>query len=238
MTALKTYAQMADNVYEVPDGAKLLGGLPSVWSVYDAAIESTGGQKGGVVHNSGFKGCIYKSPAEMVVCFKGTGGGKAFQDFLADVKLAGGVIPREATPAKSLVEKAMGVYNKERITVVGHSLGGGLTQVVCHWFKLKFVTFNAPPMGGCIQKAKINFFKPQQAVRAMKASLRSGADGHNYRLQGDVVSSRKTSVLGHYGAVTTFNAPGVNNPVSAHLMTAFCTYLSQSSDGNTDPFGL
>jgi hypothetical protein len=240
MALLRVYAKMANNVYEVPDGVALRDGLPSGWSVYDAAADAAG-EKGGTVHNSGFKGCIYRSASEVVVAFKGTGGGKGFQDFLADVKLAVGVVPREATPANALYRKASGVFGdspNRPITVVGHSLGGGLTQLIGHWYKVRFVTFNAPPMGGCIQKAKINIFKPQQMVRAIAASKGPGAEGYNYRVQGDIVSSRKTSSLGHYGKVIMLNVPGVSgkSPLKAHSMDTIVDYLNRSSDGNVDPF--
>lgn len=241
MTALKTYARMANNVYDVPNLEALTAGLPDCWSVYDCAIDSQFGGTGGLEHNSGFKGCIYRSPHEVVIAFKGTGGGRGFQDLLADAKLAVGVIPREATAANILFEKAQKVFansSDRPITVVGHSLGGGLSQVIAHWYKLRFVTFNAPPMGSCVQKAKLNLFKPEQMVRAIKASTKSANAGTNYRLQGDVISSRKTSVLGHYGKVKTIKAPLVSgfSPGKAHKMSVFCSYLDRSSDGIQDPF--
>lgn len=238
MTKLLTYAVMANNVYEVPDGSKLLKGLGG-WTVYNMGAGSDGSVRAGTRNGSGFKGCIYKSAQEIVVCYKGTGGGEAFLDFLADVKLAIGIVPREASAAKNLFENALTVFGGVLpITVVGHSLGGGLAQVIGHWYKVRFATFNAPPMGSTIQKAKINFFKPQQMVRAIKASHGPGADGHNYRLAGDLVSSRTTSALGHYGSVTTFRSPGIGRltPLSAHSMTTFIDYLSRSSNGLIEPF--
>jgi hypothetical protein len=241
MTALKTYARMADNVYNVPDLDALTTGLPDCWAIYDCAIDSNSGGTGGMVHSSGFKGCIYRSPDEVVVAFKGTGGGRGFQDVLADAKLAVGVIPREATAANILFEKAQKVFansSNRPITIIGHSLGGGLAQVISHWYKVRFITFNAPPMGSCIQKAKLNLFKPQQMVRAIQASTKTANTGINYRLQGDVVSSRKTSVMGHYGKVKTIKAPMVSGttPGTAHKMTVFLDYLDRSSDGVQNPF--
>lgn len=239
MTALRIYAQMADNVYNVPDSAKLKVGLPKDWSVWGECIYWSGQARGGVddggLLGSGFKGCIYKSSDEMVVCFKGTGGGHLLQDLLADAKLAVGIIPREATPASDLVKKALTLYPLDKITVVGHSLGGGLTQVVAYWYKCKFVTFNAPPMLGCIQKSKINLFAPDEMIRSIK-SRNNKAGGTNYRLKLDVVSSRKTSAFGHYGPVTTFKAPGVSDPLTAHKMGVFSDYLKRSSDGSINPF--
>ena len=231
---------MASNVYEVPDTKALKSGLSSAWSIYGEAIHwsgrGTGGVEKGGLLGSGFKGCIYKSSDEVVVAFKGTGGGHGFKDVLADAKLAVGVVPREATAAKDLYEQAARIAPPQKLTVIGHSLGGGLTQLMGHWYKCRFVTFNAPPMMGCIQKAKMNIFKPQQQFRAIQASFRSGAIGLNYRLKGDGVSSRLTSTLGHYGNVVTMTAPGVWDPLTAHSMETFLDYLERSSDGNEAPF--
>jgi hypothetical protein len=239
MAMLHIYAKMADNVYEVPNHGALLKDLPG-WGVFGSAGGSDG-FTGGTVHNSGFKGCIYTGPNEVVVAFKGTGGGKLFQDVLADAKIAAGVVPREASAAHHLYERAntaMGGLPGRPITLLGHSLGGGLAQVIAHWHKARFITFNAPAMGSTVQKAKINFFKPQQMVRAIRASSQAGAVGYNYRVQGDPVSSRRLSALGHYGNVITIKTPLISGmtPLSAHSMTRFHDYLSRSSDGYKDPF--
>ena len=105
-----------------------------------------------------------------------------------------------------------------------------------HRYESRFVTVNAPPMTGCIQKAELDVFKPQRQFRAIKASFRGGATRMNYRLQGDGVGSRPTSTLAHYGKVTGMVAPGVSNPLTAHRMTTFVDHLTRSSDGNREPF--
>ena len=183
----------------------------------------------------GFHGCIYRSPSgnETVVACRGTASAR---DVTADVKLAIGWCPKQASAAYDLYKRAKNVFGKSVITLVGHSLGGGLCQVIAHWTKSRFVTFNAPPMGSTIQKTKVNPFTPQKALRAIKASFKDGAIGHNYRLKGDVVSSRRTSVLGHYGEVHTCFHPSANGPVSAHKMGNFLDLLQRSSQGFIDPF--
>lgn len=234
-TELRTYARMADNVYQTPNAARMMAGLAG-WEVYGMGV-GEGGSVGGVTHNSGFKGCIYKSPREIVVCYKGTGGGALIRDVLADAKLLMGVVPREASAANNLFNNALRVFGDVLpITIVGHSLGGALTQVVAHWYKVRFVTFNAPPMLSSIQKAKINILKPQQMVRAIRASAAPANLGFNYRLAGDPVSLRVTSVLGHYGDVITIDGHsfGVSG---AHSMTNFVDFLERSSDGRQTPFG-
>jgi len=222
MTILNTYAQMANRVYEVPDWSKAKVNGWDTWRFGEGNENTTGG----------FHGCIYKQGNEVVVVFRGTASAR---DFTADVKLAVGFCPKQASAAKDLYQRAESIFSDANIVLVGHSLGGGLAQVVSHWYKVPFVTFNAPPMGGTIQKTKINFFTPQKAFRSIKGSFKSGAEGHNYRLVGDVVSSRMTSSLGHYGQVHDLMFPR-RGPMDAHSMDTVEDLLSRSSEGFKDPF--
>jgi len=222
MTTLNTYAQMANRVYEAPNWAKAKVNGWETWSFGEGSENTTGG----------FHGCIYKKGSEVVVVFRGT---SSARDFTADVKLAVGFCPKQASAAKDLFERAKNIFKDSEIVLVGHSLGGGLAQVVSHWYKVPFVTFNAPPMGGTIQKTKINFLTPQKAFRSIKGSFTKSAEGHNYRLVGDVVSSRMTSSLGHYGKVHDLMFPR-NGPMDAHSMNTVEDLLSRSSEGMIDPF--
>ncbi len=224
MTKLLTYAEMANKVYHVPDWNKAMMPGWNTWKFGEGNENTTGG----------FHGCIYKKGSEVVVVFRGTASGR---DVLADARLALGICPRQAGAAADLYRRAARIFDGASITITGHSLGGGLAQVVAHWYKTPFVTFNAPPMMGTIQKTKLNVvFAPQKALRAIKASFKSGAEGHNYRLKGDVVSSRRTSTLGHYGKVHTLYHPGAHDPLSAHSMDNVVDLLSRSGSGGIDPF--
>jgi hypothetical protein len=247
MTTLRTYAQMADNVYKVPDPAGLLRGL-SGWRIFShgqGETEAFGGKVSKGVTGSGFKGCIYVSSTEVVVCYKGSFGGvvTSIRDALADVSLAMGFAPRVAVSAKNLFAKALKVFDQKLpITLVGHSLGGGLCQLVGFWYDVRYVAFNPPPMGGCIIKSNVNVLRPTQLVRSLKKTAKAavfGASpkGKNYRIRGDLVSASETSAFGHFGEMTEFNVPSVGNPLTAHLMTTFLDYLERSSDGSVDPFG-
>ncbi len=232
-TPLKVYAQMADNVYKVPDRGALMTNLSGEWRVVGHGV---GEANLGTMHDadSGFKGCIYMSDNEVVVCYKGTGGGELANDLRADVKLAVGLIPREASAANSLFKNSLQFVGKRTITIVGHSLGGGLTQVVASWYSERFITFNAPPMLGCLKKSAYNIFKPQQMLRRRGTMENSGRGGRNFRVQGDPVSSSHTSVYGHYGPVHTFTT-GCSF-ISAHSMSKFVAYLNGSTLGNQSPW--
>jgi hypothetical protein len=223
MTLLKTYAEMANKVYEAPDWGKVKVNGWETWGFGEGTENTTGG----------FHGCIYKAGNKVVVVFRGT---SSSRDILADAKLAIGICPKQASAAKDLFKRAKNIFHGSEIILVGHSLGGGLAQVVGHWYKLPFVTFNAPPMMSTIQKTKINILMPQKAFRSLKASFKKGEEGYNYRLVGDLVSSRMTSALGHYGKVIDLPFPR-NGPMDAHSMSTVVDLLNRSSAGFTDPFG-
>jgi putative lipase involved disintegration of autophagic bodies len=225
MANLKTYAEMANKVYFVPDWSKAQVNGWETWTFGEGTENTTGG----------FHGCIYKKDNEVVIVFRGT---DSKRDITADIELAIGICPRQASAAADLYQRAERIFeDATRIVLVGHSLGGGLAQIVSHWYKVPFVTFNAPPMGSTIQKTKINILlMPQKAFRSFMGTFKKGAEGYNYRLSGDIVSSRKTSLLGHYGQVRVFTSPAVHGSLEAHSMDKFLDFLSRSSDGIKDPF--
>lgn len=226
MTVLATYAEMANKVYEVPNWSRAKVNGWETWTWGEGQENTTGG----------FHGCIYKSASgdECVVACRGTAAGR---DFTADVALAVGWCPRQTTAAWDLYNRCKDIFAGATITLVGHSLGGGLCQVIGHWSKARFVTFNAPPMKGTIEKTKLNFImQPQKAWRAIKGTFGGSAVGINYRLTGDAVSSRFTSTLGHYGRVETLFHPSATGPLTAHSMDNFQDFLRRSSWGQVDPF--
>ncbi len=121
-----------------------------------------------------------------MIAFKGTGSASVklpdgesdapnhtmMGDLTADLKLALGVIPNQASTARTLYKKAIETYGATYdLSIVGHSLGGYLAQVVSYWYAVPCVTFNAPGAWGDIQKAKINLFKPEVMWRSVKSTF-------------------------------------------------------------------
>ncbi|MCA9211777.1 MAG: hypothetical protein KDB27_01835 [Planctomycetales bacterium] len=155
--------------------------------------------------NNGFWGCIYVDDAakQAVVAFKGTGNAKVddddvgssrpnstiIGDITADLKLAIGIIPNQASTARKLFKRAKAAYDNYELSVVGHSLGGYLAQVVSYWYKAPCVTFNAPGAWGDLQKAKLNLFKPQVAWRSIKSTFSSDEVCNNFIHIGDPIGN-------------------------------------------------
>jgi hypothetical protein len=158
---------------------------------------------------------------ETVLAIKGTKPQKS-GDIVADIKIGLGIIPNQASAAKNFYKKYRDAY--PNVTVVGHSLGGGLAQCLAYWYDLPFLTFNAPGMMGCLKEAAGNWTKPQVMARTSKAEKRhaasgTGPQGVNLRVQTDAVSR----VSKTYGPQLML--PSTVNALSAHLMSTVLTGL-------------
>jgi len=163
----------------------------------------------------GFQGGIWQSPSDIVVGFCGTNPnqkGKFASDLMADARIGLKIMPNQASSARKLTEFAKSLANGRRVSVTGHSLGGGLAQVVGVWEEVPFVTFNAPAMAHTLKAAKYNFLKPQVMMRTRNADL--DAPGINFRIRGmsldgtirnDPVSMHGVAG-GHVGMVVDLNA--------------------------------
>ena len=188
-TTILDYALLANRVKKATIGERVAGG----WT----CREFGEGRSWGGLFNDGFHGCIYVNDesGEIVVAFKGTGPSKVgtaqgkiniLRDVHADLKLTLGIIPNQASSANRLFKRAREAYGDGPIRIVGHSLGGYLTQCVAYWHKVPFVTFNAPGAYLDLQKAKVNIFKPQVAWRSIKATGGNN-EGLNFTHWGDFV---------------------------------------------------
>jgi hypothetical protein len=196
------------------------------------------------VTDTPFKGCVYisKKYPEAVVTFQGTvfcqnnqtkGG-----DLLADLQVAlgglVGMLPQDCSAALRLFERTSAVYPNRQISFTGHSLGGGLAQVMGHWTGLPFVTFNAPGMWGDIQRSKVVFiWQPWHTGRSWVGTFKRGAlakqsasTGRNFRNVLDPVSAYGM----HYGPVTRFWRAG------GHFMTHITERLRKSRWATVNPF--
>lgn len=95
-----------------------------------------------VEHHSGFEGGIFECGDTWVVCFRGTSPADK-RDIGADVRLGMKLIPEQFFPAMALFERAR-LTHGTNVVITGHSLGGGLAQLVSAASTYPAVTFNAP----------------------------------------------------------------------------------------------
>jgi hypothetical protein len=160
----------------------------------------TGGTDGGAGWNiqrwetatwygNGFQGGIFMQDNEIIVAFSGTMGGPTtapVSQNTANIRIGLHVIPNMAGSAKTLVRWAE-QYNRP-ISIVGHSLGGALAQVIGAWSGHPFISFNGPGMARHLQIAAFNIFKPRQMRRSIKALRADDALGICFNVRGDFVA--------------------------------------------------
>ena len=114
--------------------------------VYDGKTELEGGWKLNgerqQLENGLTYGIYYKEnegSTEYVLAF---GGSREYSDYVTDIKQAMGMPDSQYGMAKELGEKFNCLYDKYEKTIVGHSLGGGLSQVASMATGIDAITFN------------------------------------------------------------------------------------------------
>lgn len=137
--------------------------------------------------SAAFQGGIWSSARDVVVGICGTNPnqkGKFAADLANDMAIGLRILPNQSTAARKLVKVAKQIAGPRRVTVCGHSLGGGLAQVCGVWEDVPFVTFNAPAMKHVLKAANFNIFKPQMMLRTLKAKSADDSAGVNFRIRG------------------------------------------------------
>ena len=210
------YAMMANRVYKIGNDESNSG----CYGVEDFETELFAeGMKWGAT-NTDFKGCVYVSDSlkEVVVAFQGTvpqKGGDLLADLQIGVGSLVGMLPQYSSAALRLFKRTGEVFPQHSISLVGHSLGGGLAQLIGHWTGAPFVTFNAPGMWNAIQTAKVAFlWSPSDTVNSIQGTFKNSLfskqkaeTGRNFRNVLDPVSAWGS----HYGPVTRFWGSGLHS---------------------------
>jgi len=138
-------------------------------------------------------------------------------------------IPNQAETARRFTLNWRSGSPADSVTMAGHSLGGGLCQVVGSWIGIRYVTFNAPAMGTNWLAAHFNVTAPIDMVRTIFS--RRSDNSVNYRLLNDPVSK-----LGnHIGRVVKID--GGFGVADAHSMSNFLRHIADTPAlRNADPF--
>jgi hypothetical protein len=168
----------------------------------------------GTLFGNGFQGGIWQSKEDVVVGCCGTNpaqAGKFVQDLLADLKIALKILPGQSCGVLRMVQAAQEMAGHRRVSVTGHSLGGGLAQVAGVLCGVPFVTFNAPAMRSAIDVARLGISKLTQClpggsvVRTLVGAVACGRQntfpGLNFRIKGDAVSSHFCGLAGDHVGV-------------------------------------
>ena len=190
----------------------------------------------GTFWGDGFQGGIWQNDTDVVVGCCGTNPkqiGKFLSDLSADIRIGFGILPNQCSSARAMVKAAKQVAAGRRVSVTGHSLGGGLAQVVGVWENVPFVTFNAPAMARSIKLSHANIFKPQMMARSWSSANVRDVPGVNVRIAGDLVSTSDFARGDHVGMVVDLrNATGGG----AHGKGNCWQAVLETDWANIDPF--
>ena len=191
----------------------------------------------GTLFGDGFQGGIWQNDSDVVVGCCGTNPGqigKFFSDISADIRIGVHILPNQCSSARDMVRHAKSIARGRKVSVTGHSLGGGLAQVVAVWEGVPFVSFNAPAMKLTLQAAQVNIFKPMMMIRTIKAKSASDSSGLNFRIDGDLVSCK---VLGdHVGTIVTLGNPKALHKSSNHAGSNCWQAVMNTDWAFIDPF--
>jgi putative lipase involved disintegration of autophagic bodies len=168
-------------------------------------------------YGDGFQGAIFKNKNEVVVAFSGTKGGLTtapVSQNSGNARIGVNVIPNMAGGAFAMVNWAKKHNPGKPISICGHSLGGGLAQVVGNWAGLPFVSFNGPGMKSHLKMSAFNIFKPQQMFRSATSKNTDDSIGICFTVKGDWI--------GEFGYHVGWEVPlpPASNGLSAHSMMA------------------
>lgn len=165
----------------------------------------------GTLLGDGFQGGLWTNDTDVVLGCCGTNPGQAgkfMSDLSADIKIGLRILPNQSTSAWQMLKAAKNIAAGRRVSVTGHSLGGGLAQVAGVWGGVPFVTFNAPAMAHVIKASHFNIFKPQMMARSWGSKSTGDSPGVNFRISGDMVSAHGIAG-GHVGTYVDLpNATG------------------------------
>lgn len=218
MPTLYRYAQFADAVYSADENAMkdaLVKKSCAAWSVRKWHPLS---------RSNGFQGAILENQEEVVCVYKGSTTGKAFVDdwLVNDMLIAVNALPPQMWSAYDMAAAAQLIGGgKKPVSLVGHSLGGALAQIVGYIRGLPFVTFNAPGMKG-----------NAETYRSLGGTSKPGAiRGFNMILWSDPIGNYGR----HLGETERFLTPGIFNPFGggsaiAHMMGSVLRALEGASD--------
>jgi hypothetical protein len=200
------YARMANAVYNIDPKVT----ASPVVARFEMAFFEEGMSWG--LTNTDFKGCVYLSGSDKtaVVALQGTvprKGGDLFADLQIGIGAMIGMLPQYCSAAHRLLDRTQSAFPGHDIVFVGHSLGGGVAQVLGHWTGFPFVTFNAPGMWTHIQTSKLVPWSPSGSWKSIKGTFKgpllakqAASTGRNFRNVLDPVSAYGA----HYGPVTRF----------------------------------
>lgn len=181
MASLLKYLQIATDVYADKSDTP-----PSVNDFVTQKFEYA------TWYGNGFQGGVFVNKTEIIVGFSGTKGSPTsapISQTSGNARIALHVIPNMAGGAFDMVNWAKSIAKGRPISIVGHSLGGGLAQVVGNWSGCPFISFNGPGMANHLKLSSFNIFKPRQMYRSIRSASTGDTRGICFFVTGDLTGT-------------------------------------------------
>ncbi|MFZ4524039.1 MAG: FG-GAP-like repeat-containing protein, partial [Chlorobium sp.] len=152
--------------------------------------------------NSGFAATVFKQGNDIVIVYRGTD--DVLDRTLADVAAASPLSSWDTqfTYALQTAKMVKDKYPEAAITVTGHSLGGGLAQVVSQMFRFSGATFD--PVGTANVAASKAFQNIAQKYGIASTGNGVPPDFTNYLVDGSLISGTPLLTNDHLGNTETF----------------------------------
>jgi hypothetical protein len=178
MASISSYLNLAEFAYETDDNPSSISGFAVRRREFATAL------------GNGFQGVVHEGAHAVIVAFAGTLGGPLnapISQTSANFRIGLNIIPNMAGSAKALVKSAAALTKP--VSIVGHSLGGALAQVVGAWMGVPFICFNGPGMANHLRMSAFNVFHPRQMRRTLKAPPLARASGICFSVTNDFVGN-------------------------------------------------
>jgi putative lipase involved disintegration of autophagic bodies len=199
MATVENYVDIANAVYAKKGGAavNLEGWTVQKW-------------EWATWYGNGYQGGVFADHNDVIVGFSGTQGdlfSAPVSQNTGNFRIGINVIPNMSGSAFAMVNWARANAHGRQVSMCGHSLGGGLAQVVGNWSGLPFISFNGPGMASHLKMSAFNLFKPQQMVRSATSKNTSDTVGICFTVRGDFVGEFGA----HVGHEVVVDARGIEN---------------------------
>ncbi|RVT97678.1 hypothetical protein EOD42_07635 [Rhodovarius crocodyli] len=207
MATVENYADVAKAVYARQDGPAVNMGNLEGWQVQKWEWATW--------YGNGYQGGVFANNSDVIVGFSGAHGrgGASVSQSAGNARIGVNAIPNMAGSATTMVKWALSIAYGRQVSMCGHSLGGGLAEVVGNWAGLPFISFNGPGMASYLKMPAFNLFRQQQLHRASTSNNTSDAVGICFTVRGDVLGSFGA----HVGHEIVVDAHGAEN---THSMDA------------------
>ncbi|TAN82305.1 MAG: DUF2974 domain-containing protein, partial [Gallionella sp.] len=140
----------------------------------------------------GFYAVAYQNSAgQVAIAYRGTDGLKG--DLAADGSFVAGSWHPQFFDAAAFTNRFIEIYGKDNVLVTGHSLGGGIAQVMARMFGLDGATFDAPGANGVTQS---DGFAQAAALYGQPTGNQDAAAFMNYTSQGSAISAVDSHIGG------------------------------------------